>query len=60
MLTEICTYIRPRLIKKESNGGMCQITCSTQTPDLNSAEMIWDTLDHKVKGKQSRDQHFCK
>uniref|UniRef100_A0A8C8JKG5 N-terminal E2 ubiquitin-conjugating enzyme n=1 Tax=Oncorhynchus tshawytscha TaxID=74940 RepID=A0A8C8JKG5_ONCTS len=40
------------LTKKESDGVLHQMTWSTQSPDLNPIEMVWDELNGRVQEKQ--------
>jgi transposase len=40
------------LTKKESDGGLHQMTWPPQLPDLNPIEMVWDELDRRGKEKQ--------
>ena len=52
------------LTKKESGGVLHQMTwphgdLTSQSPDLNPIEMVWDELDRRVKEKQSTSaQHM--
>jgi transposase len=41
------------LTKKQSDGGLHQMTCPLQSPDLNPIEMVWDELDRRVKEKHN-------
>ena len=41
--------------KKESDGVLYQMTWPPQSPDCHPnhpIEMVWDELDHRLKGKQ--------
>ena len=47
------------LTKNESDGVLHQMTWPQQLPDLNPIEMVWDELEHRVKGKQQTSaQHM--
>ena len=47
------------LTKKESDGVLHQMTWPPQSTHLNSIEMDWDELDHRVKEKQTTSaQHM--
>ena len=40
------------LTKKESDGVLHQMTWPSQSPALDSIEIVWDELDRRVKEKQ--------
>jgi hypothetical protein len=45
------------LTKKESDGVLHQMTCPSQSTDLNTIEMVWDDFDGRVKEKQPTSSH---